>query len=620
MKLELDKEILSNIVIHNKYAKYSPEKQRRESFEEIINRNMNMHIKKYPQLKEEIETVYKDFVLTKKILPSMRSLQFAGPAIEVNQSRIYNCAYMPLDDYRAFSEGMFLLLSGAGVGYSIQKSHISKLPEIQKPLNKTKKYVVEDSIMGWADSVKVLMKAYFGKLKYKPSFDFSQIREKGALLVTAGGKAPGPDPLKICLIKIEGILSSKQDGERLTDLECHDIMCHIADSVLAGGIRRSAMISLFDLDSDDMLSCKSGNWWELNPQRGRANNSVVLKRHLLTKEDFFKVWTKVKDSGSGEPGFYLTNNTDYGTNPCCEIALRPNSFCNLCEINGAVITTQDELNAVVKAASFLGTLQAGYTDFHYLRDIWKTNTEKDALIGVSMTGIANSELLKLDFVKASQIVLEENEKIADIIGINKAARTTTVKPAGTTSLVLGTSSGIHAWHNDYYIRRMRIGKNESIYSYLASYHPELIVDDISNPNQAIIEVPQKAPQGSITRHETPIDLLERVKLISDKWIKPGHRKGDNTHNVSCTISIKDNEWDEVGNWMWENRSVYNGISVLPYDGGTYSQAPFEDCSKEEYERRFKSLSSVDLDEVIESQDNTDLNGELACSGGACEVK
>lgn len=406
----------------------------------------------------------------------------------------------------------------------------------------------------------------------------------------------------------------------MTDLECHDIMCHIADSVLAGGIRRSAMISLFDLDSDDMLSCKSGNWWELNPQRGRANNSVVLKRHLLTKEDFFKVWTKVKDSGSGEPGFYLTNNTDYGTNPCCEIALRPNSFCNLCEINGAVITTQDELNAVVKAAAFLGTLQAGYTDFHYLRDIWKTNTEKDALIGVSMTGIANSELLKLDFVKASQIVLEENEKIADIIGINKAARTTTVKPAGTTSLVLGTSSGIHAWHNDYYIRRMRIGKNESIYSYLASYHPELIVDDISNPNQAIIEVPQKAPQGSITRHETPIDLLERVKLISDKWIKPGHRKGDNTHNVSCTISIKDNEWDEVGNWMWENRSVYNGISVLPYDGGTYSQAPFEDCSKEEYERRFKSLSSVDLDEVIESQDNTDLNGELACSGGACEVK
>lgn len=620
MKLELDKEILSNIVIHNKYAKYLPEKQRRESFEEIINRNMNMHIKKYPQLKEEIETVYKDFVLTKKILPSMRSLQFAGPAIEVNQSRIYNCAYMPLDDYRAFSEGMFLLLSGAGVGYSIQKSHISKLPEIQKPLNKTKKYVVEDSIMGWADSVKVLMKAYFGKLKYKPNFDFSQIREKGALLVTAGGKAPGPDPLKICLIKIEGILSSKQDGERLTDLECHDIMCHIADSVLAGGIRRSAMISLFDLDSDAMLSCKSGNWWELNPQRGRANNSVVLKRHLLTKEDFFKVWTKVKDSGSGEPGFYLTNNTDYGTNPCCEIALRPNSFCNLCEINGAVITTQDELNAVVKAATFLGTLQAGYTDFHYLRDIWKTNTEKDALIGVSMTGIANSELLKLDFVKASQIVLEENEKIADIIGINKAARTTTVKPAGTTSLVLGTSSGIHAWHNDYYIRRMRIGKNESIYLYLASYHPELIVDDISNSNQAIIEVPQKAPQGSITRHETPIDLLERVKLISDKWIKPGHRKGDNTHNVSCTISIKDNEWDEVGNWMWENRSVYNGISVLPYDGGTYSQAPFEDCSKEEYERRFKSLSSVDLDEVIESQDNTDLNGELACSGGACEVK
>lgn len=237
-----------------------------------------------------------------------------------------------------------------------------------------------------------------------------------------------------------------------------------------------------------------------------------------------------------------------------------------------------------------------------------------------MTGIANEELLKLDFTKASKKVLEVNKNIANLIGIKPAARTTTVKPAGTTSLVLGTSSGIHAWHNDYYIRRMRIGKNESLYTYLVINHPELIVDDNMNPNQGIVEIPQKAPEGAITRHESPIQLLERVKLISDKWVKPGHRKGNNTHNVSCTVSIKENEWKEVGEWMWENRNIYNGLSVLPYDGGTYPQAPFEDCSKEEYERRMKSLKNVDLSKVVEMQDDTNLSGELACSGNACEIK
>lgn len=292
----------------------------------------------------------------------------------------------------------------------------------------------------------------------------------------------------------------------------------------------------------------------------------------------------------------------------------------MCEVNGAIITTQEELEAAVSAAAFLGTLQAGYSDFHYLRDEWRENTEKDALIGVSMTGIANRNLLELDFTKAAKVVLDTNEEIAKLIGINKAARTTCVKPAGTTSLVLGTSSGIHAWHNDYYIRRMRIGKNESIYPYLKNYHPQMVVDDNMNPNGAIIEVPQKSPEGAITRHESPTDLLERVKLISDRWVRAGHRKGHNTHNVSCTVSIKEDEWKDVGEWMWENREVYNGLSVLPHDGGTYDQAPFEDCSKEEFERRFETLKNVDLDEIIEGIDNTNLNDQAACGGGSCEVK
>lgn len=620
-KLEIDKEILSNITVYNKYARYDKTLQRRETFEEIVDRNMQMHIKKYPQLKDSIEAIYKNFVLTKKVLPSMRSLQFGGAAIIANNSRIYNCAYMPIDNTKSFSEGMFLLLGGSGVGYSVQNRHISKLPSIIKPLSKTRRYVIEDSIMGWADAIKVLFKAYTGKLSTTPLFDFSQIREKGAELVTAGGKAPGPEPLKICLIKIEGVLKSKKDGEKLTDIECHDIMCHIADAVLAGGIRRAAMISLFDMDSEDMLTCKAGAWWENNPQRGRANNSAVIQRHLINKDQFDAFWEKIKNSGSGEPGFYLTNDPDWGTNPCCEIGLRPYQFCNLCEVNGSVINTQEELEAAVSAAAFIGTLQAGYIDFHYLRDVWREATEKDALIGVSMTGIASKGLLQLDFEKAAKNVVETNKEIANLIGINPAARTTCVKPAGTTSLVLGTSSGIHAWHNDYYIRRMRIGKNEPLYHYLAARHPELVVDDVSKTSSgAIIEVPQKAPESSITRHESAIDLLERVKLISSTWVKQGHIKGQNTHNVSCTVSLKDHEWDEVREWMWENREIYNGLSVLPYDGGTYIQPPFEDCSKEEFERRFESLNNIDLSQVIEEDDNTSLSDQAACAGGACTVE
>jgi ribonucleoside-triphosphate reductase (thioredoxin) len=314
--MDLDKKILSDVTIHTKYARYLPALERRESWEELVDRNMQMHIKKHPVLKEEIELLYSNFVLPKKVLPSMRSLQFGGKAIEVNNSRVYNCAYMPVDSIYAFSETMFLLLGGTGVGYSVQNKHIELLPEIKKPsTTKRKRYVIQDSIMGWADAIKVLMKAYTGGNSFTPVFDLSDIREKGALLITAGGKAPGPDPLRIALIKIETILNNKQDGEKLTDLECHRIQCFIADAVLAGGIRRAAMISLFDLDSDAMISCKSGNWWETMPELGRANNSAVILRHKIKEEEFFKVWERIEASGAGEPGIYLTNDNDWGTNP-----------------------------------------------------------------------------------------------------------------------------------------------------------------------------------------------------------------------------------------------------------------------------------------------------------------
>jgi ribonucleoside-diphosphate reductase alpha chain len=604
-----------------KYAKFLPEYNRRETWEELVTRNMNMHIKKYPELGGEIVEAYK-YVYDKKVLPSMRSMQFGGKPIEISPNRIYNCAYLPIDHLDAFSEAMFLLLGGTGVGYSVQKHHVEQLPEIRKPnANRKRRFLIGDSIEGWADAIKVLFKSYFGDQLSTPEFDFSDIRAKGAQLVTSGGKAPGPQPLKDCLHKLKSMLEAKEDGEKLSPIEVHDMVCHIADAVLAGGIRRAALISLFSADDQEMISCKAGSWWEQNPQRGRANNSAALLRHKITKEFFMDLWKRVEASGAGEPGIYFTNDKDWGTNPCCEIALRPNQFCNLCEVNVSDIESQEDLNGRVKAAAFIGTLQAGYTDFHYLRDIWKRTTEKDALIGVSMTGIGSGVVLGYNMKEAAKIVKEENVRVAGLIGINKSARTTTVKPAGTTSLTLGTSSGIHAWHNDYYVRRIRVGKNEAIYKYLSENHPELVEDEYFRPHDtAVISVPQKAPEGSILRTESPFQLLERVKKITQEWVRPGHRTGSNTHNVSATISLKPEDWELAGEWMWNNREFYNGLSVLPYDNGSYTQAPFTDCTKEEFEKMFEKLHSIDLKNVVEVSDETDLSGELACSGGACEVK
>jgi len=619
--MELSNQILSDITIYMKYSKYLPKENRRETWEELVTRNKNMHIKKYPDLKNEIEEVYKS-VYSKKVLPSMRSLQFGGKPIEISPNRVYNCAYLPIDHVESFSEIMFLLLGGTGVGYSVQRHHVSKLPPITKPYTKrTRRFLIGDSIEGWADAIKVLIKSYLGdKRSSRIEFDYSDIRPKGALLVTSGGKAPGPQPLKECIVKITGVLDSKEEADTLSTLEVHDIVCHIADAVLAGGIRRAALISLFSADDDEMISSKSGNWWETNPQRGRANNSAVLMRHKVTKSFFMDLWKRVELSGAGEPGIYFNNDKDWGTNPCCEIALRPYQFCNLCEVNASDIESQEDLNERVKAAAFIGTLQAGYTDFHYLREVWQQTTEKDALIGVSMTGIGSGTVLGYDMSEAAKVVKKENSRVAKLIGINSAARCTTVKPAGTTSLALGTSSGIHAWHNDYYVRRIRVGKNESIYKYLVKNHPLLVEDEYFRPHDtAVISIPQKAPEGSILRTESPFQLLERIKKVATEWVATGHRKGSNTHNVSATVSLKAEEWEDAGEWMWDNRKYYNGLSVLPFDGGTYTQAPFEDIDEETYINKLQHLTSINLENVIETEDNTDLSGELACAGGACEI-
>ena len=616
--LTLESQILSEITTHLKYAKYLPEVQRRETWDELVTRNKEMHMEKYPALKEDIEWAYK-FVYDKKVLPSMRSLQFGGKPIQINNSRIFNCSYLPIDDLAAFSEIMFLLLSGCGVGYSVQQHHIEKLPEVRKPL-KSKRYLVGDSIEGWADAVKVLMKAYL-RGGAAPAFDFRDIRPKGAELITVGGKAPGPEPLKIALTHVQAILDRKQDGQKLSSLECHDIICHLADAVLSGGIRRAALISLFNLDDEEMLTCKFGNWWEENPQRGRANNSAMLLRSKIEKNTFLELWKKIELSNSGEPGFLFSNDKDAGTNPCAEINLKPNQFCNLCEINASDIESQEEYNDRARAAAFIGTLQASYTDFHYLRDVWKKTTEKEALLGIGMTGIASGAVLKLNMKEAAKVAVEENERVAKLLGINKAARVTTVKPSGTTSLVLGTSSGIHAWHDEFYARRIRVGKNEALYTYLSIYHPELLEDDFFKPTiQAVISVPQKAPQGAITRSESALDLLERIKKINKEWIKPGHRRGSNMHNVSATVTIKPDEWDTIGEWVFENKEYFTALSFLPHSDHTYVQAPFETIDEDKFNEMVKSLHNIDLSKVIEMNDNTARQDELACAGGNCEIQ
>lgn len=608
--------ILSDVTVHNKYARYIPGLQRRETWCEVVTRNMDMHIKKFPYLEGEIRVVYSR-VYTKRQLPSMRSLQFGGTPIELANNRIYNCGYLPMDDEAAFSELMFLLLGGSGIGYSVQHHDVCKLPLVSSPAERSRRFKIGDSIEGWADAVKVLVESYFyGKASVK--FDYRDIRLEGSLLKTTGGRAPGPEPLRRGLERIEAVLKNAV-GRKLRPIEVHDICCHIADTVLAGGIRRAAMICLFDRNDEEMLSCKSGEWWVDNPQRGRANNSAVLPRGEVTKEEFFDLMQKVEASGAGEPGVYWTSNVSWGSNPCCEVALQPFQFCNLVEINASDLTSQEDFNQRCKDAAFIATLQASYTDFHYLRPEWREQTEEEALIGVGMTGIASGVVTKLDMTEGAKVVVEENKRVAKLIGINPAARCTVVKPSGTSSLVLGTSSGIHAWHNDYYIRRTRISKNDPLYTYMKERVPGLVQDLIGDDTQAVLEFPQKAPRGASLRTESTELFLTRVRKVTEEWIIPGHNSGDNTNNVSCTVSVRPNEWDQVSHWMWENRDRYNGISVIPYDGGTYTQTPFEDITKEKYEEMVGLLADINLKMVTEYVDNTSLGGEAACAGGACEI-
>lgn len=616
--MDISQQILSQVATYMKYARHLPDEERRETYEEIVDRLKAMHLRKFPFLEDEINE-YFGYVYRREVLPSMRSMQFGGVPIQLANNRMYNCAYMPIDHPDAFSEAMFLLLGGTGVGYSVQGRHIKKLPEITVPIG-SEKFVVPDSIEGWSLAVRALIDAYLNpEQNYQPYFDFSEIRAKGEPLVTSGGRAPGPEPLRKALVKVHEILSSKRDGSKLRSIEVHDIMCHVARAVLSGGIRRSAMISLFSFNDWEMRAAKSGEWYKDNPQRSLANNSAIVERRSVNKQMFQDFMNEVESNGSGEPGIYWTNDLDWGTNPCVEIGLQANQFCNVTDINTATLTSSHDLINRARAAAFIGTLQATYTDFHFLRPIWKKRTDEEALIGVGATGIGSGKFMNKILSAAVDAVRYENRMTAKKVGINQAARLTCVKPSGTSSIVLGTSSGVHGWHAPYYLRRMTVQRSEPIYQYLKATNPDLLEESIQDPEKAFVVIPQKAPDGAIFRDEPMIDMLNRVKRVNEEWVHPGHNSGINPHNVSATVSVKDDEWNDLTEWMWNNRRSYSGLAVMPYDGGSYVQTPFEEITEEEYKERYANLERIDLTQISELEDLTDLQGELACSGDSCEI-
>jgi ribonucleoside-triphosphate reductase len=607
--------VLSDVTIFQKYSRYMPEFNRRENWDEIVNRWSTMLINRYPYLQDEIESVSNKYVRNKLVLPSMRALQFAGKPIERNPVRQYNCCYQPVNCVEAFKETMFLLLSGVGVGYSVQMHHVEQLPVVVGPNNYVR-YVIQDSIEGWSDAIEALFEAYYFGAP-KPIWDFSEIRPQGARLKVSGGKAPGPKPLAKALAAIEKILKSSVN-KKLTSLQVHDSLCHIAVAVLSGGIRRSAMIACFSPEDDEMSNCKAGEWWVKNPQRGKANNSMVFLRSSLTRERFDAYWNVVKKTKSGEPGIIITNSLESLYNPCVEASLEANQFCNLCEVNAAAAETQEHLEGMVAAAALIGTLQAGFTDFHYLRPVWRETTEKDALLGVSLTGIASMNN-NLDLERAAGVAVSVNKHIASQIGINPAARVTCVKPSGSTSLVMGTSSGVHGWHDKFYIRRMRMNKMEALYGYLVRRMPELIEDSVYDETDAVISLPVKIPSNGQTQEEPAVDFLERVKRVHRTWIKGGHIRGINSHNVSATVVIDEHEWDEVGDWLFNNKDCYAGMSVLPKSDHTYQQMPHESISEDKYNEMMNLVRKLDLTQAVEKDDNTDRSDQVACAGGACLI-
>lgn len=595
------KQLMSDTKFYGDYSRWQEDKQRYESWEEAVGRVMDMHRSKYKEALD-ISPLLQDYVQSaqisyekKQILAAQRTLQFGGEQIFKHNAKVYNCSASYADRAAFFQETMYLLLCGCGVGFSVQKEHVTKIPDIKQAKLETENYTIRDEIEGWADAYGVLLSSFMSKEdapfpEYsgkKIYFDFSSIRPEGAM-ISGGFKAPGFYGLQKSLIKVEEIL--KNAGNKLKPIEVYDIVMHMADAVLSGGVRRSATICLFSSDDQEMIKAKTGDWFIKNPQRGRSNNSAVLIRDQITREEFTGFMSSIKEFG--EPGFIFADNVDYLTNPCAEIGMRGYTIdgrsgfqmCNLCEINGGAITTKEEFFSACRSAAVLGTLQAGYTDFRYLSSATKEIVEHEALLGVSITGWMNSPDVLFDedtLKQGAEIVKQTNETVAQLIGINPAARTTTVKPSGNASVVLGTASGIHGEHSKRYIRHVTKNVTEDIVGLFKDKNPAMVESSVwsNNGTDVMIAFPIETKEGSVYKSDLlGIKQLEYVKKAQIHWVKNGKNPSVEQpdyiqHNVSNTITVDD--WDEVEQYVWANKEYFTGISFMSAFGDkAFAQAPF----------------------------------------------
>ena len=644
-------EEMANFTFTTKYAKYDEKKQRRETWDETVSRVEKMHLKKFNFLSEKDKAqIVKafDFVRAKRITPSMRSMQFGGKAVEAHNGRIFNCAVRHVDSIRAFAESFYTLLCGTGVGFGLTDFFLNRLPDLVDANDKTGTvitYVVQDSIEGWGDSIEALMNCYFKNTPYsgrKIVFDYSRIRPKGAKLKTGGGKAPGYKGLKNAHKKVKALLDrviEEKHQRRMKTVDAYDILMHCADAVLSGGIRRSACSVIFSADDADMMNAKTGKWFEENPQRARSNNSAIIIRGKTSYKEFCNLIEKTKQFG--EPGFLYVVDEKQLLNPCFEISFIPMTkdgrcgfqFCNLTSINGSKVTSSELFNEAAWAATLIGTLQAGYTTFPYLGHTSEELTREEALLGVSITGMMDNPdvLFNPNFQKkAAKIAVETNKEWAKKLGIKPAHRVTCIKPEGTNSIVLESASGIHPHHARKYFRRIQINKDDNVYKFFKMFNEHACEESVWSANKTddVITFPiVVSDKAKIKSDLTAIEHLKLIKLTQENWVNTGTSEVNEkplNHSVSCTVMVKDEEWDSVTKFLFDNQKDFTAVSLLPHSGDKiYKQAPMEAVLTAEDEARFAELlkhwSKVDYKKLQEEDDETMHTAEAACAGGACEL-
>ena len=644
-------EEIANFTFTTKYARYDEKKKRRETWDETVSRVEKMHLKKFNNLsdKDKAQIVQAfNFVREKKITPSMRSMQFGGKAVEAHNGRIFNCAVRHIDSLRSFAESFYTLLCGTGVGFGITNFFLNRLPDLVSTNDKTGTvitYVVQDSIEGWGDSIEALMNCYFKNTPYsgrKIVFDYSRIRANGTKLKTGGGKAPGYKGLKNCHKKVKAMLDKiiEDNGQkRLKTVNAYDILMHCADAVLSGGIRRSACSVIFEASDEDMMNSKTGKWFEENAQRARSNNSAIIIRSKTSYKEFCNLIEKTKQFG--EPGFLYVVDEKQLLNPCFEISFIPMTsdgrcgfqFCNLTSINGAKTTTLQEFKDASWAASLIGTLQAAYTTFPYLGHTSEELTQEESLLGVSITGMMdNPDILfnAKNQKEAAKVAVETNKEWAKKIGINQAARVTCIKPEGTNSIVLSAASGIHPHHARKYFRRIQVNKEDNVYNFFKMFNEHACEESVWSANKTddVITFPIViSDKANIKSDLTAIEHLKLIKLTQENWVNSGTTEANKkplNHSVSCTVMVKDEEWDEVTKFLFDNQKDFTAVSLLPQSGDKiYKQAPMEAVLTPEDEVKFDALlkawTKVDYKKLEENDDATSHGAEAACAGGACEV-